>query len=147
MKQQAMIKERPDREMNGAPAPATPVGPVAENSETVETSITEIAGHIKPAEPPIQASEITVPFSQREHTLMMDAVDKIATEWMHELSAERDCSTELEKRVIDRLAKLKNDLTQFFLLGNAICSKVKRDQEFHEKLHVEIDKLAEEPVT
>jgi hypothetical protein len=92
--------------------------------------------------PGLAINEITLPFSQREHTLMLEAVDKIAGDWVSELQAERETADELEKKVLQRLSKLKGDLTQFFLLGSAVCSKVKRDHEFHEKLHDEIDRLA-----
>lgn len=114
------------------------------NGEKV-TAPDEAATSVAPAIESL--TEIAVPFSQREHTLMLEAVDKIAEDWMSQLHTERLTSEELEKKVLERMAKLKGDLTQFFLLGNAVCSKVRRDHEFNEKLHTEIDRLAEEHAT
>jgi hypothetical protein len=124
-------------------------GTAVETAAPVET-IADVASHITDFAAKASAiqsmSEIAVPFSQREHDLMLEAVDHVAGDWVSQLRAERQATEALEQRVLERLGKLKNDLTQLFLLGNAVCGKVRRDQEFNEQLHAEIDKLAEEPV-
>jgi hypothetical protein len=89
-------------------------------------------------------AEVGVPFSQREHDLLLESVDQVASDWVNQLRDDRKSSEELEQTVLQRVAKVKTDLTQLFLLGNAVLNKVKRDTEFKAKVFSEIDKLAEE---
>jgi hypothetical protein len=94
--------------------------------------------------PVLTMAEIAAPFSQREHDLLLASVDQVANDWVAQLRDDRRSSEELEAMVLQRVAKVKGDLTQLFLLGNAVLSKVKRDGEFKQKVFSEIDKLGEE---
>ena len=90
-----------------------------------------------------QVIELTIPFAQQEHDLLLKSFDKVATDWVEQLKLDRKTGEELEQMVIERLAKIKNEVTQLFLLGNAVVSKCKRDAEFKAKLTDEIMKLSE----
>jgi hypothetical protein len=103
----------------------------SEEREAARLTITSIA-------------EVGVPFGQREHDLLLQSVDHVADDWVSQLKDDRKTSEELEQMVMQRLAKVKTDLTQLFLLGNAVLGKIKRDSEFKDKVFSEIEKLGEE---
>jgi hypothetical protein len=85
------------------------------------------------------------PFAQVGHDLLLESVDAIAASWVDQLKTVRQNSERLEQLVLERIGKVKNDITQLYVLGSAVVSEAKRGNEINNKLVSEIDKLAEEP--
>jgi hypothetical protein len=96
------------------------------------------------AKPAMTLRDVAVPFAQHGHDLLLESVDKVATDWVDQLKNVRRNSEELEQLVLQRVSKLKSDLTQLFVLGSAVVSEAKRGGEINDKLTHEINKLAEE---
>lgn len=84
------------------------------------------------------------PFDQQAHDLMIKGVDQVATDWVEELARVRDNSQKVEQLVLERAAKVKNDITALYLLGNAVLAEAKRGDGVNERLASELDKLGEE---
>ncbi|MBR0879664.1 MULTISPECIES: hypothetical protein [Bradyrhizobium] len=96
------------------------------------------------ARPTMAIADVAAPFSQREHDLLLERIDHVASDWVQQLQSNRHNSEQLEQLVIQRLSKLKADLTQLFLLGHAVTIEAKRGDDVNSKLTDEIAKLAEE---
>lgn len=96
-------------------------------------------------EAPIDPAILAQPaFDQRAHDLMLQSIDKIAADWVRELQHVRDNCNDLEQLVLKRVAKVKADVTQLYLLGSAAVTEGKRTDELNHKIADELDKLAEE---
>jgi hypothetical protein len=93
---------------------------------------------------PMTMAEVAAPFSQREHDQLIESVDSVATDWVNQLKHIRKNSETLEQLVLERLSKLKSNLTELFVLGSTVVSEAKRGEEVNSKLTAEINKLAEE---
>ena len=84
------------------------------------------------------------PFDQQAHDLMIKGVDQVATDWVEELARVRENSTKVEQLVLERAAKVKNDITALYLLGSAVLAEAKRGDGVNERLATELEKLGEE---
>lgn len=84
------------------------------------------------------------PFDQQAHDLMIKGVDQIATDWVEELARVRENSEKVEQLVMERAAKVKNDITALYLLGSAVLAEAKRGDDVNVRLVSELDKLGEE---
>jgi hypothetical protein len=93
-------------------------------------------------EQPIQRA--AAPFSQRDHDLLLASVDHVASDWVVQLQNVRQNSERLELMVLERAAKLKNDVTQLFLLGTAVVKEAQRGDDIAARLAEELGKLAED---
>jgi hypothetical protein len=100
----------------------------------------------RPAPAAMTMADVGTPFAQRGHDLLLESVDKIADDWVHQLKTVRRNSEQLEELVLQRVARVKSNVTQLFLLGNAVTNEAKRGEEVNGKLTEEINKLAEERV-
>jgi hypothetical protein len=100
--------------------------------------------------PSIQVQESlppsATPFDQKAHDLMIKGIDQVATDWVGELQHVRENSKKVEQLVLERAAKVKNDITALYLLGNAALAEAKRGDDVNERLSAELDKLAEDRV-
>jgi hypothetical protein len=115
-------------------------------------SVEEIEDAIKGIEfataMPLPRVTITEPvkgkhFEQQAHDLLLESIDKVAHEWVDELQHIRSNSEQVEHMVLERIAKIKNDITQLYLLGNAAMVEAQRGDEINTKLSGELDKLRE----
>jgi hypothetical protein len=88
-------------------------------------------------------SPSAVPFDQKAHDLMIKGIDQVATDWVAELEHARQNSKRVEQLVIERAAKVKNDITALYLLGSAALAEAKRGDDINAKLTTELDKLSE----
>ena len=84
------------------------------------------------------------PFDQQAHDLMIKGVDQVATDWVEELARVRDNSSKVEQLVLERAAKVKNDITALYLLGSAVLAEAKRGDDVNARLASELEKLGEE---
>jgi hypothetical protein len=74
---------------------------------------------------------------------MIKGIDQVATDWVAELEHARQNSKRVEQLVIERAAKVKNDITALYLLGSAALAEAKRGDDINAKLTTELDKLSE----
>lgn len=83
-------------------------------------------------------------FEQKTHTLMMESVDKITTQWVDELIAVRDNSKIIEQMVIEQATKVKSELTKLHLLGAQAMREAQRGHEVLQQLGTELDAMMAE---
>jgi len=81
---------------------------------------------------------------QRDHDLLHDSLDKIGNGFVQELQRSKKNADEIEHRVLERISKLKNGITQLYLLGNLAMQEAKRSDDTSGKVFTELDKLDEE---
>jgi hypothetical protein len=114
-------------------------------SDAEKAAVAEIKSiQVREAVPPRTMAEVGAPFAQRDHNLLLESVDRVAGDWVEQLRHSRGNSQALEEMVLQRVTKLKADLTQLFVLGGAVLSENKRSDEVNEKLADELNKLCEE---
>jgi hypothetical protein len=94
--------------------------------------------------PAMTMADVAAPFAQHSHDVLLESVDEVAADWVNQLKNVRRNSENLEQLVLQRVSKLKSDMTALFVLGSAVVSEAKRGGEINDKLTHEINKLAEE---
>lgn len=99
----------------------------------------EINGHA------VGVEEVEVPFEQRSHDLMLKSIDHVADEWIDQLHAVRGNAEKIEALVLERVARVKADITQLYLLGNAAMNEARRADSVTGQLANELLKMTELP--
>jgi hypothetical protein len=110
--------------------------------EHVVDGIADIVSHIEHAPPTM--TEMAVPFSQRDHDLLLESIDHVSTDWTGQLALVRKNSEAVEALVLQRAAKVKADITALYLLGHAAMQEARRGEQINAKLAMELEKLAEQ---
>jgi hypothetical protein len=114
--------------------------------------MTELNGHNTPVptnhlasiEAPTAPEIIEAPaFDQKAHDLMLQTIDRVATDWIAGLQQTRANSEQIERFVLERIAKVKEDINQLYLLGNAVRVEAKRGDDINHQLAHELEKLLE----
>lgn len=85
------------------------------------------------------------PFAQKAHDLLLQSIDSVGDNWVEQLKAVRAQNQHVEQQVLERVAKVKTDITQLYLLGNAVTLEVRHGEEFNAKIGRELEKLLEGP--
>jgi hypothetical protein len=91
----------------------------------------------------IEPSSNKEPPSQSSHDKMLDAVDRIADQWIAQLEAVRVNTQIIEQMVLTAVNKVKHDLTELQLLGAAVTQEAKRGEEVCHQLTGKIKQVLE----
>jgi hypothetical protein len=94
--------------------------------------------------PVIEATPPAPPFQQQAHTLMLESVDRLAEQWITELSAVRNNTMVVEQMVLQTCAKTKDELTRLHLLGHQVMSEARRGEEVCSHLEEQLERLMQE---
>ena len=81
------------------------------------------------------------PFEQHAHDLMTESVDRIAQQWVGELSRVRDNTLMIEQMVLAQATRVKSELTRMHLLGVKAMQEAKRGHEVGQHLVDELDQM------
>ena len=81
------------------------------------------------------------PFAQNDHDALLDVLDAVASDWVGQLQEVRRNAERIEHLVIERVGKIKADVTQLFVLGAAVRSEAQRGEDVNAKLVAELAKL------
>jgi hypothetical protein len=95
----------------------------------------------------VDLSQVTVekaeasgkPFGQAEHDTIQKTLDVIATDWIKQLQLVRKHCEQLEQHVIARTARIKQDITQLFLLGSGAQQEARRGVDVTDRLRRELE--------
>jgi hypothetical protein len=114
--------------------------------DEMDLAIRDIARLTEATRLPFEEAEpiIAGSFSQAEHDDMLKQLDALATDWVRQLRYKREHCEALEREVIQRTAKTKNDVTQLHMLGNAAMLEAKRGTEIAARLMSELQRLREQ---
>jgi len=85
--------------------------------------------------------ERAAPFAQNDHDALHDVLDAVASDWVGQLQEVRRNAERIEHLVIERVGKIKADVTQLFVLGAAVRSEAQRGEDVNAKLLAELAKL------
>ena len=85
--------------------------------------------------------ERAAPFAQNDHDALHDVLDAVASDWVGQLQEVRRNAERIEHLVIERVGKIKADVTQLFVLGAAVRSEARRGEDVNAKLLAELAKL------
>jgi hypothetical protein len=139
------IKRIAAREDTGAPSDGAIYAAVSqrdltpEEREGIEKALSAAVGRI--AEP---AETLPGPFGQRQHELLLSSISHITHDWVNQLQQVRRNSEAVEQLVLERTAKLRNDITSLFALGKAVVQEAQRGDQVNAKLAQELEKMGEE---
>ena len=81
------------------------------------------------------------PFEQQAHDLLLRSIEKVASDWVHQLTRVRENSERVEELVLRRVSAVKAHITALYVLGNAAMAEAQRSDSVNEKLASELDRL------
>ena len=81
------------------------------------------------------------------HQLLKESIDKIAGQWVEQLTVMRSNATLLESQVMTCVAKTKADITQLHDLGVKVAEEAQRGMELCAKLSESVERITGEAVT
>ena len=81
------------------------------------------------------------------HQLLKESIDKIAGQWVEQLTVMRSNATLLEQQVMTCVAKTKADITQLHDLGVKVAEEAQRGVELCAKLSESVERITGEAVT
>ena len=82
-----------------------------------------------------------VPFGQQAHDLLLRSIDRVASDWVHQLARFRENSERVEEIVLQRVSAVKAQITALYVLGGAAMAEAQRGDDVNHKLASELDKL------
>jgi hypothetical protein len=80
-------------------------------------------------------------FKQQQHDDILNGLDVYADAYSDRLKEMNDLNLRLGQDMLQQVAKVKGAITTMWLLGAAIDAKQKRDADFVEKSHRELEKV------
>jgi transcriptional regulator len=75
------------------------------------------------------------------HQLLKESIDKIAGQWVAELTTLRNNASLLEQQVLTCVAKAKADITHLHDLGVQVAEEARRGQELCAKLSASVEQI------
>ena len=118
------------------------------DEEAAITEIRELASRMKTVGDSVSVLERVkgddLPFEQKTHTLMLEGIDKITTQWIGQLDHVRQNTHIVEKMVVAQAAKVKSEITKLHLLGVQAMKEAERGDEVTRSLGEQIDAMMEE---
>jgi hypothetical protein len=114
--------------------------------EKVEHEIRALAG-AEPShrtEPPQQIALIpqeTTQHPDEMHDLMHKTVDKVCDDWVAELKRVRENSERVEQLVLEQAAKVKEEISQLFVMKGIAAEEARRGDEVNQRLMSELTAL------
>ena len=75
------------------------------------------------------------------HNLLKESIDKIAGQWVAELTTLRNNANLLEEQVLICVTKAKGDITQLHDLGIQVAEEARRGQELCAKLSASVEQI------
>ena len=75
------------------------------------------------------------------HQLLKESIDKIAGQWVAELTTLRNNANLLEQQVLTCVAKAKDDITRLHDLGVQVAEEARRGQELCAKLSASVEQI------
>ena len=85
--------------------------------------------------------------SDNIHLLLKESIDKIAGQWVEQLTVMRNNASQLESQVMTCVAKTKADITQLHDLGVKVAEEAQRGMDLCAKLSESVERITGEAVT
>ena len=77
--------------------------------------------------------ERKAPLAQKDHDALLEVLDAVASDWVGQLQEVRRNAERIEQLVIERVGKIKCDVTRLFVLGAAVHGEAKRGEDVKNK--------------